>query len=80
MWILHLLNHRDIIQLDVQILIHALQCSSDRNVVLELDGDFVVDKSLEEAEEQHDDEIGVGGRQRGGGGIVCDRKVNVTEV
>ena len=53
MWVFHLIDNRDIIQFDVQVLVHALQSASNGYVVLELHGDFVVDKRLEEAEEQH---------------------------
>jgi hypothetical protein len=53
MWILQFIHHRDIIQLDVQILIHALQSTSNGDVVFELDRDFVVHQRLEEAEEEH---------------------------
>ena len=53
MWILELVHHRDIVQLDIQVLIHALQRSADGDVIFQFDGDFVVDESFEEAEEQH---------------------------
>jgi hypothetical protein len=49
MWVLHLFHHRNVVQLDVEILIHALQRSAHRDVVLELDGDLMVDQCLEEA-------------------------------
>jgi hypothetical protein len=49
MWVLHLFHHRDIVQLDVEVLVDALQCAAYRNVVLELDGDFMVHQCLEEA-------------------------------
>jgi hypothetical protein len=48
MRVLHLLYHRDVFKLNVQVLIHALQRSADRYVVFELDRDLVVDESLEE--------------------------------
>jgi hypothetical protein len=48
MRVLHLLHHRDVFKLNVQILIHALKRSAYRDVVFELDRDLVVDKSLEE--------------------------------
>lgn len=54
MWVLQLIHHSDIIQLDIQVLIHALQCAPNRDIILKLDGDFVVDQRFEEAEEQHD--------------------------
>ena len=49
MRVLELLHNADIIQLDVQVLIHAFQCAADLNIVLELDGDLMVDEGLEEA-------------------------------
>jgi hypothetical protein len=49
MRVFHLLNHRDVLKLNVQVLIHALKRSADRDVVFELDRDLVVDESLEEA-------------------------------
>jgi hypothetical protein len=47
--VFQLLNYLDIIQLDVQVLVHALQRSTDLDVVLELNGDLMVDEGLEEA-------------------------------
>jgi len=49
MWIFHLFYYGDIIQFDVEILVYRLQRSAYLDVVLELDGDFMVDQSLEEA-------------------------------
>ena len=49
MWVLELLNNADIIQLDVQVLVNALQCAADLDIVLKLDGDLMVDEGLEEA-------------------------------
>lgn len=49
MWILKLLDNADIIQLDVQVLVNALQCAADLNIILELDGDLMVHEGLEEA-------------------------------
>jgi hypothetical protein len=49
MWIFHLFYYGDIIQLDVEILVYRLQRSAYLDVILELDGDFMVDQSLEEA-------------------------------
>jgi len=50
-WVFNLLDDGDALQLDVQKLVDALECAADRDIILKLDGDFVVDKSLEEAEE-----------------------------
>jgi hypothetical protein len=48
MRILQLIHHRYILQFNSQELIHALEGPPDRDVVLELDGDFVVDEGFEE--------------------------------
>lgn len=53
MWVLELFHHRNIVQLNVQVLIHTLQCPSNGDVVLELDRDLMIDQGLEKAEEQH---------------------------
>lgn len=47
--VLELLDYRDIIKLDVEILVDALEGAPQLDVVLELDGDLVVDEGLEEA-------------------------------
>jgi hypothetical protein len=39
----HLIHRLSIIQLDVQILVHALERPADLDFVLEFDGDFVLD-------------------------------------
>jgi hypothetical protein len=49
MRILELIHNRNILQLDVQVLVHALELAADLDVVLELDRDLVVDEGLEEA-------------------------------
>ena len=49
MRILQLFNHLYIIELDVQELVHGFQYTLDGDVIFKLDGDFVVDKGLEEA-------------------------------
>ena len=49
MRVLHLLDHRDVIQLDVEVLVDALERAADLYVVLELDRDLRVDQGLEEA-------------------------------
>lgn len=48
MRVLDFLNDADVFQLDVEVLVYALERAADLNVVLELDCDFVVDQSLEE--------------------------------
>lgn len=54
MRILQLLQHLDIIQLDVQELVDGFEGALDGDVVFELDGDLVVDEGFEET-------VGVGG-------------------
>ena len=49
MWVFQLLYHRYVIELDIEILIDRFQSSADLDIVLELDGDFVVDQGLEKA-------------------------------
>ena len=44
-----LIHRLCIIQLNVQVLIHALECAADLDFVLEFDGDFVLDERFEEA-------------------------------
>lgn len=45
-----LLGHGDVFQLDVEVLVDRLERTRDLDVVLELDGDGVVDERLEEAD------------------------------
>jgi hypothetical protein len=45
----HLIHRLRVIQLDVQVLIHALERAADLHFVLEFDGDFVLDEGFEEA-------------------------------
>lgn len=49
MWVFDIVQDHYIIQLDIQILIHALQGSANGNVVFELDRHFVVHQRFEEA-------------------------------
>jgi hypothetical protein len=49
MWIFKLIEHLDVLQLNIEILVYTFERPADRNIVLELDGDFVVDEGLEEA-------------------------------
>jgi len=44
----HLIHRLGVIQLDVQILVHALERPADLDLVLEFDGDFVLDERFEE--------------------------------
>ena len=50
MRVLELFHHGNVVQLDVQVLVHALQRALELNVVLELDGDLLVDERFEEAD------------------------------
>jgi hypothetical protein len=47
MRVLDLLDDADVLQLDVEILVYALERAEDLDVVLELDRDLVVDEGLE---------------------------------
>jgi hypothetical protein len=47
--VLELLDNLDVVELDVEILVHALEDALELDVVLELDRDLVVDEGLEEA-------------------------------
>lgn len=49
MWIPNLLHYTYVIELDVEVLVDAFQRAADGDVVLEFDGDFVVDEGLEKA-------------------------------
>ena len=44
----HLIHRLRIIQLDVEVLVDALECAADLDFVLEFDGDFVLDERFEE--------------------------------
>ena len=48
MWIFPFLHHLYIIELDIEVLIDRFQSSADLDIILELDGDFVIDQGLEE--------------------------------
>lgn len=49
MGVLELLDDRDALELDVEVLVDALERAPDLDVVLELDRHLVVDEGLEEA-------------------------------
>lgn len=49
MGILNLLDNLDVVQLDVEVLVDALERAADLDVVLELDRHLAVDERLEEA-------------------------------
>ena len=49
MRILELLDHRDVVELDVEVLVDALKDAADLDVVFELDRDLMVDECFEEA-------------------------------
>lgn len=48
MRVFELIHDRDIVQLDVQVLVDALQCAAYRYIVFEFHRHFCIDKSLEE--------------------------------
>lgn len=48
MRILELLDDLDVIELDVEVLVHALENALELDVVFQLHGDLVVDERLEE--------------------------------
>lgn len=48
MRILELLDDLDVIELDVEVLVHTLENALELDVVFQLHGDLVVDESLEE--------------------------------
>ena len=49
MRILELLYHLDVLELEVEVLIDRLKRPPELDVVLELDGDLVIDQRFEEA-------------------------------
>lgn len=49
MWVLELFDNLDIVKLDVEILVHALEDALELDIVLELDRDLMVDEGLEKA-------------------------------
>jgi len=49
MWVLEFIDDGYILQLDVQKLIYAFQGAFYGHIILELDGNFVIDKGFEEA-------------------------------
>lgn len=52
MRVLDLFDDADVLQLNVEVLVHALECPADLDVVLELDRDLMVDQGLEETEQK----------------------------
>lgn len=49
MRVLDLLQYLDVVELDVEVLVDALEDAADLDVVLKLDGHLMVDEGLEEA-------------------------------
>lgn len=49
MGVLDLLKNLDVVELDVEVLVDALEDTADLDVILELDRDLVVDEGFEEA-------------------------------
>lgn len=76
MRILELLHHLNVIELDVEVLVHALQNALELDVVFELHGDLMVDERLEETEEEHDDRIRISATLLKlclGGGVIFNK-------
>ena len=59
------IHHQQMVQLHVQVLVHRMQRTTQRQVVLELHHDGLTDEGLEEMEELLRE--GTGGRTRGEG-------------
>jgi len=69
MWILQLINNRDVIQLDIEVLIDALEGAADGDVVFELHCHRGVDQGFEEAARKEKSvSKGAGAQARGGNG------------
>lgn len=51
MGVLEIVDDPDVVELDVEVLVNALEDTADLDVVLELDGHLVVDEGLEETGE-----------------------------
>ena len=49
MRVLELLDDLDVVELDIEVLVDALEDAADLDVVFELDRDLVVDEGFEEA-------------------------------
>lgn len=49
MRVFDLIHHLNVIELDVQELVDRLEGAADRDVILELHGDLVIDEGFEEA-------------------------------
>lgn len=65
MRILELLDNLDVIELDVEVLVHTLENALELDVVFQLHGDLVVDERLEETK---------GGVLERRVGITCGRE------
>lgn len=50
MRVFEVIDHADVIEFDVEILVDALERTADLDIVLELDGNLMVDQCLEKAE------------------------------
>lgn len=49
MWILQLIEHGNVVEFDVEVLVNGFEGAADGNVVFELDGYGGVDQGFEEA-------------------------------
>ena len=57
-WVLHLFHHRNVVQLDVEVLVDRFQGAADADVIFQLDGDGLVGESFEEAVKNERFELG----------------------
>jgi hypothetical protein len=50
------INHCDVCQFEIQVLIHAVQCPGDVQVIFELQDNIFANQALEEGVEQHEED------------------------
>lgn len=73
--IFQFLYHLNVVELNVEVLVHAFQNALELDVVFELHGDLMVDERLEETEEEHDDRIRISAtllKRYLGGGVIFE--------
>jgi hypothetical protein len=51
MRVFYFIHDGNVVKLDVQVLVHGFEGATDENIVLQFNGDFVLNQRLEEAEE-----------------------------
>lgn len=47
--VLEVILYRDILELDIQVLVNRLECAGNLDIIFELDCDLLIDKGFEEA-------------------------------